>query len=458
MKFFRFSFQFKKALMFFSEGVLIYLSVLAGVYLRLGDLEYDLLIPKAVVTMGVCLASLYYADLYDPKIIKNIRELLIRLLQALGVASILLAFIYYLYPPLLIGRGASLISACLVLILIVSWRLLYRLFLRSSGMTENILIIGANPFAITLAEEIVENRGLGYKVVGLIDKNPGRQVGNPVKFPVIGDYNDIPSVVQNHQISQIIVSMDERRGRLPMEALLQCKMRGVQINEGVEFYERTTGKILIDKLRPSWLIFSSGFEHSRLAQLFKRLIDLFISAFSLVILFPLIMMIAVLIKLESRGPIFFKQERVGENGRVFVLYKFRSMQDDAEKETGPVWAEDMDDRMTRIGSFVRKTRIDEIPQLFNVLKGDMSIVGPRPERPFFVEQLAKKIPFYVKRHSVKPGVTGWAQVRYSYGASLEDAKEKLQYDLFYIKHMSFWLDMGVIADTFKVVLMGKGAR
>jgi len=192
--------------------------------------------------------------------------------------------------------------------------------------------------------------------------------------------------------------------------------------------------------------------------LFKRLIDLFISVFSLVILFPLIMMIAVLIKLESRGPIFFKQERVGENGRVFVLYKFRSMQDDAEKETGPVWAEDMDDRMTRIGSFVRKTRIDEIPQLFNVLKGDMSIVGPRPERPFFVEQLAKKIPFYVKRHSVKPGVTGWAQVRYSYGASLEDAKEKLQYDLFYIKHMSFWLDMGVIADTFKVVLMGKGAR
>jgi len=325
-------------------------------------------------------------------------------------------------------------------------------------MTENILIIGANPFAITLAEEIVENRGLGYKVVGLIDKNPGRQAGNPVKFPVIGDYNDIPSVVQNHQISQIIVSMDERRGRLPMEALLQCKMRGVQINEGVEFYERTTGKILIDKLRPSWLIFSSGFEHSRLAQLFKRLIDLFISVFSLVILFPLIMMIAVLIKLESRGPIFFKQERVGENGRVFVLYKFRSMQDDAEKETGPVWAEDMDDRMTRIGSFVRKTRIDEIPQLFNVLKGDMSIVGPRPERPFFVEQLAKKIPFYVKRHSVKPGVTGWAQVRYSYGASLEDAKEKLQYDLFYIKHMSFWLDMGVIADTFKVVLMGKGAR
>ncbi len=458
MKFLRFSFQFKKSLMFTGEGLLIYLSVLAAVYLRFGHLGYELVIPKALLTTAVCLLCLYYTDLYDPKVIKDMQELLIHLFQALGVASIILAGIYYMYPALIIGRGISLISACLILILIISWRLLYRLFLRSKGMEENILIIGANPIATALAEEIAENRSLGYRVVGFIDKQPGRVVGNPVSFPVLGDVNDISKVVQEHHVSRIIVSVEERRGRLPMETLLECKMHGLEIIEGVGFYERITGKILIDQLRPSWLIFSSGFEHSKLTRLSKRVIEFLISSVALILLTPLILLIALLIKVESRGPVFFKQERVGEKGKVFTIYKFRSMHEDAEKETGPIWAGSGDDRVTRIGKFLRNTRLDEVPQLINVVRGDMSIVGPRPERPYFVEQLSKEIPYYAKRHSAKPGITGWAQVRYTYGASVEDAREKLQYDLYYIKKMSLFLDLKVILDTLKVIFLGKGAR
>lgn len=458
MKFIRFSVQFKKALMFLGEGILIYLSVLLGVYLRLGSLDYSLLVPKALLTTGVSLGCLYYVDLYNPKVIRDIQEILIRLLQALGVASIILAILFYLYPVLIIGRGASLISACLILVLVLSWRLLYRWFLRSKVMEEKILIIGATPFSSVLAEEIAENRSLGYKVLGFIDRNPGRQVGNPMRFPVLGDFNDIAEVVKDHDVNRIVVSVDERRGRLPVEALLECKVQGVEIDEGVEFYELITGKILVDKLRPSWLIFSSGFEQSTLTRLSKRTVELVVTAVALIILAPLILLIALAIKLESQGAVFFKQERVGEKDKIFTIYKFRSMDHDAEKETGPIWAGDQDTRVTRMGKLLRKSRLDELPQLFNVFLGNMSIVGPRPERPYFVKQLSEEIPYYSKRHSVKPGITGWAQVRYSYGASVEDAKEKLQYDLFYIKNMSLVLDIGVILDTLKVVFMGKGAR
>jgi len=458
MKFLRFSFQSKKVFMFLFEGALIFSSVLAGVYLRLGHLQYEYAFLKAFVTVSVCLACLYYADLYNIRIIRDLRELLFRLIQALGVASIVLAGIYYLYPQLIIGRGISLIAACIVLPAIFAWRLLYRWFLMSRGMEENILIIGTSPLALSLAEEITAHRTLGYRVAGFIGEETGRSIGKLVGFPVLGTCNDIPKVVQEHAISSIIVSVSDRRGKLPMDALLKCKMRGVEINEGVDFYEWITGKILIDKLRPSWLIFSSGFEKDQFTRVSKRVSEMIFSFIALLFLMPLIIVIALLIKIESRGPVFFKQERVGEQGKVFVLYKFRSMRADAEEESGPVWAEGEDRRVTRVGKILRKMRLDEIPQLFNVLKGDMSIVGPRPERPFFVEQLSREIPFYNERHSVKPGITGWAQVCYSYGASVEDAKEKLQYDLFYIKHMSLLLDLEVIIDTLKVVFLGRGAR
>lgn len=444
--------------MFFGEGVLIFFSVLAGVHFRLGTLDYDWVIPKALLTAVVCLTCLYYGDLYNSKVIANIRELLIRLMQALGVATIILAAIYYVFPALIIGRGVSLISASIILPLILVWRLIYRQFLMWQGMAENILIIGTNPFAVDLAEEIAANRTLGYRVTGFIDKNPGREVGNPLAFPVLGDFNDIPQIVEEQEVTRIIVSVDERRGRLPMDVLLECRMKGIEINEDVGFYERITGKILVDKLRPSWLIFSSGFEQVRFQLVVKRVYEFATASVALILLLPVIVAVAVAIKLDTRGPVFFKQERVGQNGQIFTIYKFRSMREDAEEGTGPVWAAGEDDRVTRVGRFIRKTRLDEVPQLFNVVLGDMSFVGPRPERPFFVEQLSKEIPYYVKRHAVKPGITGWAQVRYSYGASVEDAKEKLQYDLYYIKNLSLLRDVEVLIDTLKVVVLGKGAR
>jgi sugar transferase (PEP-CTERM system associated) len=325
-------------------------------------------------------------------------------------------------------------------------------------MEENILIIGSNPLSLELAEEITANRSLGYRVLGFVDRHPGRQVGNPVAFEVLGNFNDITRIVEEHRISRIVVSVDERRGRLPMDALLECRMKGVEINEDVDLYEKIMGKILVDKLRPSWLIFSTGFDQARFKLGFKRVSEFVVAAIALVVLFPLTVLIALAIKLESPGPVLFRQERVGQNDKVFTLYKFRSMHEGAEETTGPVWAADEDERVTPLGRFLRKSRLDEIPQLINVVRGDMSFVGPRPERPYFVKELEKQIPYYVKRHAVKPGITGWAQVRYSYGASVEDAKEKLQYDLYYIKNLSILLDIEVIIDTFKVVFLGKGAR
>jgi len=253
------------------------------------------------------------------------------------------------------------------------------------------------------------------------------------------------------------VSMSDRRGRMPIRELLQAKMSGVRVEDAATMYERLTGKILIDDIKPSWLIFSDGFRASRATRAIKRVVDLALAAAGIALASPLILLTALGVRLESAGPVLYRQERVGENGRIFTLFKFRSMRADAEKGT-PVWAKENDDRVTRVGRFIRLTRLDELPQLWNVLRGDMSFVGPRPERPFFVEQLAAVIPFYMERHAVKPGVTGWAQVKYRYGSSVQDAMEKLRYDLYYIKHLSIIFDLTIVMDTVKVIILGKGAK
>ena len=277
-------------------------------------------------------------------------------------------------------------------------------------------------------------------------------------MPVNYGFDNICDLVETEEIRSVIVALDERRGVFPYKELLDCKVRGINIIDGESFYERITGKILVEKINPSWLIFSEGFVKSGISRVVKRLVGVFISTVMLIVLSPLICLIAVAIKLDSRGPALFPQERVGEYGKTFVLYKFRSMQEDAEEETGPVWATEEDCRITRVGKIIRKLRIDELPQLWNVFKGDMSFVGPRPERSFFVEKLKETIPYYNERFTVKPGVTGWAQVKYSYGASEEDALEKLKYDLYYIKNMSFLMDLVIIFHTVKIVLLGRGSR
>jgi sugar transferase (PEP-CTERM system associated) len=276
--------------------------------------------------------------------------------------------------------------------------------------------------------------------------------------PIIGGWSTIHRFVSEGRVDRIVVALEERRGRFPAEDLLNCRMEGISIEEGIAFYEHLTGKLLIEKAYPSFLIFSDGFIKTTYHHGVKTALDFSLALSGLIILLPVMALIALAIKLDSVGPIFYRQERVGKNGKTFILLKFRSMKKDAEKATGPIWAEEGDKRVTWVGKILRKLRLDEIPQMINILRGEMSFVGPRPERPHFVEHLKDEIPFYDKRHAVKPGITGWAQIKYPYGASKNDALEKLKYELYYIKNMSLFFDLLVLFRTVKIALFGNGAR
>jgi sugar transferase (PEP-CTERM system associated) len=278
---------------------------------------------------------------------------------------------------------------------------------------------------------------------------------------VVGTIDDIPALTARMSVDRVVVSLSDERGKLPMDRLLAVRLRsGVLFGHLASVYEEYTGKIALENLRPSWLLFSSGFRKTQFLTVAKRAFDVAAAAFGLVVSMPLMILSAIVLKLESpRDPVLYHQERVGLDGVAFTLHKFRSMRRDAEARTGPVWsAGDNDPRITRVGRFMRKSRLDEIPQLWNVLRGDMSLIGPRPERPEFVDQLTRQIPFYGQRHVIKPGVTGWAQVRYAYGGSVEDAIEKLQYDLYYVKHMSLMFDLLIALETIKTVVLRRGAR
>jgi sugar transferase (PEP-CTERM system associated) len=452
----------RKIAFFFLESLFIGGMVILGAYLRfLGHptsfYHFEYLILKALLIVACVQLSLYYFDLYDLKIFRRNIELGIRLLQSLGVSSILLAALYYLFPLLIIGRGIFLISLGLMGAIIVSWRLIYNHFLKTRQLDQKIMIIGSGPLAKNIAKEIVERVDTGFKVIGFITDNPERVGQKLVNPSIINDQSQILDIAIKERVNRIIVALEERRGKFPDAQLLECKMRGIAVEEGIEFYERLTGRLQVESLRPSFLIFSDGFKKSKLTMWTKRITEFSLSLIGLFLLSPITLVISILIKIDSRGPVFYKQERVGEGGKIFKLLKFRSMVENAETN-GPVWAEQDDKRITRVGRWMRKWRIDEIPQMFNVLKGDMSFVGPRPERSFFVEKLRKEIPFYDQRFSVKPGVTGWAQIKYRYGASKEDALEKLEYDLYYIKNLSPLYDLLIIFETIKVVLSGKGAR
>jgi sugar transferase (PEP-CTERM system associated) len=294
-------------------------------------------------------------------------------------------------------------------------------------------------------------------VAGFLDDNPELQGVSIVNPKVIGFNKDLSRVIAEKKVQKVVVELQDRRGRLPFDELLELKTHGMNIEEATSIYERLTGKIAVQNLKPSWMIFNDGFEVSTSLLLQKQILSFVVSAILFALFLPLLPILALLIKLDSRGPVFHRQERVGQDGKIFTLWKFRSMYKDAEQQSGPVWSAERDRRVTRIGKYLRRTRLDELPQLYNILKGDMSLVGPRPERPHFVKQLSEIIPFYNLRHAVKPGVTGWAQIKYRYGNTVEDAVEKLQYDLFYIKNLSWLLEVIIIFDTAKTVLVRKGS-
>ena len=411
-----------------------------------------------VVTCQVCL---HYADLYDLRSIQSTRELVTRLMRAIGTTSLILGAAYWLFPLLVVEQGVFLLTAAVAAVLLIAWRSAFKVISERFTPREKLLLVGTSPAAIVLARELFERRHeLGVEIVGFVDTDASR-VGAPVINPgVVGTLDDIPALTARLGVNRVVVSLSDQRGKLPMDKLLDMRLRsGVLFDHLASVYEEYTGKIALENLRPSWLIFSTGFRKTRLWLITKRTCDIVAAVCGLVLSFPLTAITALLVKLESPGdPVFYHQERVGLNGATFIIHKFRTMRSDAEARTGPVWsAGDSDPRITRVGRFLRKTRLDEVPQLWNVLRGDMSLIGPRPERPQFVEQLTQQIPFYGQRHVVKPGVTGWAQVRYTYGASVEDAMAKLQYDLYYIKNMSLALDLFVLFSTVKTVLHREGA-
>ncbi len=448
-----------------ADAAILYGGVILAMHIRLGltGTAYELSERngwiKIALASAVCLLILYFYDLYDYVVMTNRRELLLRLVQALGIAWALLAFLFYFYPPLLIGRGVSVISVPIVLCLLLVWRVFIHSLTGHPDIGEKILVVGTGQTALDTAEAVWERRDAGYRIIGFVSENgakPQEKLGRSV---ILGRALDLEDVIRNEKIDRVVIAVRERRGAFPTEALLKMSLAGdVSIEECTSFFERITGKVHVDMLRPSWLIFAGRRRDSPVKTAFREAIHRLLALIGLVLSLPIAVLTAILIKLESRGPIFYQQERVGMNGTVFNVIKFRSMKTDAESNGTPLWAATNDQRTTRVGKIIRKLRIDEIPQFWNILKGEMNFVGPRPERPHFVKQLCREIPYFDHRHLVAPGLTGWAQIKYPYGASVNDAIQKLQYDLYYIKNQSLTLDLVIVFETVKTVLFGTGGR
>ncbi len=413
---------------------------------------------KIALATAVCELCFYYNDLYDLTAVHSRAELLVRVMRAAGTAALVLAAASVILPVINIGHGVFLTSVGLLLVVVPAWRMAFDGVTRDPHLEERVLIVGTGKRAEMIARQIQSQHDFAYRAVGyLSESDDAGGDETDLDLPLLGSAADVARLAGLHQINRVILAISDRRGHLPIQELLHAKLAGVRIEDAATTYERITGKILTDGLAPSWFIFSDGFRASRTTRAIKRCVDVMLAAVGLVLAAPLMLLTALAVMLDSPGPVFYRQERVGENNRLFTLCKFRSMRSDAEKGT-PIWAKSNDARVTRVGRFIRLTRLDELPQLLNVLRGDMSFVGPRPERPYFVQQLTAQIPFYAERHAVKPGVTGWAQVRYRYGASVEDAMEKLRYDLYYIKHLSIAFDFTIVIDTVKVIVCAKGAQ
>lgn len=404
------------------------------------------------ITMLVVLCS-YYFDLYAPRLQASSGETWFRLLLVLGTSSFLLAGAGYYFPNVMLGRHADVFGLIILTITLLLWRGGYAWLLQQPYFVERVYVLGSGDRAQRLVDAIRSRKDLGMEVVGWAGAlGNGGSDRDALAAAVRGLVNrDLP-------VERVIVAVTDRRNTLPVRELLDLRLSAIPVEEASSLLEKISGKMEIESLHPSAMIFSEGFRLGTGFLLARRAVSFIVALMLLIICAPFLPLIALLIKVTSSGPVLFRQNRVGRQGELFTLYKFRTMNHNAEAGSGAVWAGKNDPRVTPIGRFLRKTRIDEIPQLWNVLIGDMGFVGPRPERPEFVTWLSEKIPYYNLRHIIRPGLTGWAQVRYSYGASLEQTQEKLQYDLYYIKHMSLSLDLLIMFETLKTVLLRRGAQ
>jgi sugar transferase (PEP-CTERM system associated) len=453
------------------EGALLTLALFCGAWIRFGGGgqgfdEYTGMphfAPQVLAFVGILQICFYYCDLYDLSVIRRGPEQFISLLQSVGAACLLLGMLYFVFPSLLIGRGVFFISVVLVAAFVVLSRLMLDRVWQVAAPRENILILGTGQLAETVARELRNRGDLNATVVGFARVEdptgaPARNAPDICGWPVLGFTGQLREIAERHGVSRIVVALEDRRNALPVHDLVRLRVGGMRVEEANSTVSALTGRIWLDTVRPSWFVFSDGFQRSTLTLVLKRALDLACGLIGLAVSLPAMLLIGVVVRLDSKGPAVFRQTRVGLSGKPFQLLKFRSMRTDAEAQNGAQWAVEHDPRVTRVGRFLRRYRLDELPQFLNVIRGEMSLVGPRPERPVFVEQLRQKISYYDERHSVRPGLTGWAQVQYRYGASFEDTARKLEYDLFYLKNMSILFDCVIILKTIRIVLTGFGGR
>jgi len=438
------------------EALIVWASFLLGAVFELRQDSYLVLnyeggyLKIFGVTALVLLCS-HWFDLYDTALLNTKGELYFRLLMVPGVLAFILAGVAYVRPNYLLGSGSSAVGLIILTVALFGWRLGFSWLVQLPILVERVYVLGTDERAQRLVQGLRQSPEIGVEIAGWTGKMEGAVTRESVAAHLM-------EAVHKQKVHRVIVAMPDRRGTIPMQELLQLRMRGVKIEEATTWLEKMSGKIEVENLYPSWMVFGQGFRRTATFILVRRVVSIVISLIGLVLTLPLIPLIILAIRLDSKGPVFYTQARVGKGGRVFNVVKFRTMRQDAEAANGPQWADDKDSRVTRVGKFLRSLRLDEIPQLWCVLKGDMAFVGPRPERPEFIEWLSKEIPFYGVRHMVRPGLTGWAQVKYKYGSTVEDAREKLQYDLFYIKNASIGLDLLIMFLTVKTVLLRRGAQ
>ncbi len=437
------------------EAVAIAASFVMATMLVLGAdsylvLNYEGGALKIVIVVAITLLCSYYLDLYAPQRLTSKSEIYFRLMAVVGIVSIILSAVAFAFPRFLMGPDVLLVGLAILSVVLMLWRNMYDWVVSQPLFREHVYVLGSGERAEHVIAAIRARRDLGMEIVGYATRNDGKALTRD-------EFAESLAACEV-RIDRIVVAFSDRRGTMPVRELLDLRMAGTKIEEATTLLEKMSGKIEIDGLHPSVMIFGDGFGVKRSVMLARRLVAFAVSATALLLLLPFIPWIILAVKLSSTGPVLFRQTRVGQRGKLFTVYKFRTMRQDAEAGTGAVWAQKDDPRVTRIGGFLRKTRLDEIPQLWNVLKGDMGFVGPRPERPEFVQWLTEQIPYYNLRHFIRPGVTGWAQVRYRYGATLEETRQKLEYDLYYVKHMSVALDLLIIFETLKTVLLRRGAQ
>lgn len=448
------------ALVICEAGILL-AAYYTGVFARFGDIgqfEHELRLhaASAAAFVVILLASMYSFGAYHSDALVDAKVMLTRLGVSFLAGFAAVATLQYMLPVITVWRSALAIAIGAGLVGVVGVRFLCLPILRKPAFRRRVVVVGTGERAARIAALEANQEAKTFTCAGFVWIGDNEIKVAPER--VSRGAESLARLVKEHQAAEIVVALQDRRNELPVAALVEQKLSGVEVLEFSTFWERQTGRIDLDTVYPSWLIFSEGFGGGRWRALTKRLFDVVASGAVFLFVLPLYLLSALAVRLESSGPVLYRQERVGLHGRPFRLLKFRSMRADAEKDGVPRWAASNDQRITRIGRFIRLTRLDELPQVFNVLKGDMSFIGPRPERPYFVDQLAERIPYYRERHRVKPGISGWAQINYPYGASVEDAKHKLEYDLYYAKNYTLAFDLMIFLQTIRVVLWPSGAR